>query len=62
MKSQQLAEQLLDAGSLGIVYPSVRHEGGTCIACFRPPLVSNVRRDATYRFIWRPDARPIFAK
>ncbi len=48
--SQALAERLLDAGSLGIVYPAVRHAAGTCLACFRPALVTNVRRDATYRF------------
>ena len=50
--SQELAEQLLDAESLGVVYPSVRHTGGTCLACFRPALVTNVRRDRTYRFTW----------
>src|SRR4029077_2777412 len=25
-------------------YRSVRHRGGTCLACFRPALVVNVRR------------------
>jgi hypothetical protein len=34
------------------VYPSVRRANGTCLACFRPALVTNVRRDATYRFTW----------
>jgi hypothetical protein len=43
-KSQQLAGELLESGSAGIVYPSVRHSGGTCIACFRPALVTNVRK------------------
>jgi hypothetical protein len=42
--SQKLAGELLDKGSAGVVYPSVRHSGGTCIACFRPPLVNNVRK------------------
>ena len=51
--SQALAELLLAGNALGVVYPSVRHEGGTCVACFRPALVMNVRRDATYRFTWR---------
>jgi hypothetical protein len=37
--SQRLAAELLEKGSTGIVYPSVRHKGGTCIACFRPALV-----------------------
>jgi RES domain len=56
--SQALAERLLDAGSLGLIYPSVRHAGGTCLACFRPPLVANVRRDATYRFTWNGTRGP----
>ena len=42
--SQTLAYELLDTGSAGIVYPSVRHNGGTCISCFRPALVNNVRK------------------
>jgi RES domain-containing protein len=50
--SQQLAEQLLAEGSLGLVYPSVRREKGTCLACFRPALVMNVRKDNTWRFSW----------
>jgi RES domain-containing protein len=42
--SQKLAGELLDKGSAGVVYPSVRHSGGTCIACFRPALVNYVRK------------------
>jgi hypothetical protein len=56
--SQSLAEDLLDAGSLGMVYPSVRHTGGTCVACFRPALVANVRRGRTYRFTWDGSSQP----
>jgi RES domain-containing protein len=44
MASQKLAQQLLDTESAGIIYPSVRHSGGTCITCFRPALVNNVRK------------------
>jgi RES domain-containing protein len=40
---QTIGAQLLSIGSAGIVYPSVRHTGGTCIVCFRPPLVLNVQ-------------------
>ncbi len=50
--SQALAEALLGAGALGVVYPSVRRAGGTCLACFRPALVTNVRKGRTYRFRW----------
>jgi hypothetical protein len=56
--SQNLAESLLDAESLGVVYPSVRRNGGTCVACFRPALVANVRRARTYRFTWDGSPTP----
>jgi RES domain-containing protein len=51
--SQALGLQLLSTGSAGIVYPSVRKTGGVCIACFRPPLVLNVREGpmVTFTFI-----------
>ena len=62
VRSQELAEDLLAEGSLGIVYPSVRHDGGTCLACFRPPLVANVRRDRTYRMTWSGSPRPTIAR
>ncbi|MEO8134258.1 MAG: RES family NAD+ phosphorylase [Betaproteobacteria bacterium] len=57
--SQTLAERLLDAGSLGVVYPSVRRNGGTCVACFRPALVMHVRKGKTYRFSWRGKPTPV---
>jgi hypothetical protein len=47
--SQLLAEKLLFEGSSGIFYQSVRHPSGTCLACFRPALVSNPRRNARCR-------------
>ncbi len=56
--SQALADSLLEAGSLGVVYPSVRHEGGTCLACFRPALVTHVRRGHTWKFTWRGGEGP----
>jgi RES domain len=49
--SQELAGRLLEAGASGVAYPSVRHRGGTCIACFRPVLVTNVRRGKIYRCV-----------
>ena len=48
--SQQLAGALLAQQSNGIVYPSVRHRGGTCIGCFRPTLVYNVRKGSRLEF------------
>jgi RES domain-containing protein len=50
--SQRLAADLLAAGSSGIVYPSVRRKRGTCLVCFRPALVTHVRKGGavTLRF------------
>jgi hypothetical protein len=62
VRSQTLAERLLHDGSLGIVYPSVRRAGGTCLACFRPTLVMNVRKGAGYRFRWNGDAKPAISR
>jgi N-acetyl-beta-hexosaminidase len=54
--SQLLAAQLLELGSAGIVYPCVRRTDGTCIACFRPVLVTNVRKGSIFTFVF-PDSR-----
>lgn len=56
--SQRLAERLLEAGSVGVVYPSVRRKGGTNLACFRPAVVGNVRRGDTWRFTWSGKETP----
>ena len=50
--SQALAAQLLNLGSAGIVYPSVRRTDGTCIACLRPVLVTNVRKGDSFTFVF----------
>jgi hypothetical protein len=49
---------LLDAGSHGVVYRSVRDPGGECIACFRPKLVKRVRVAAHYEFVWEGTPAP----
>ena len=59
IESQALAERLFDDGSLGVVYPSVRQAGGTCLACFRPALVTNLRRGKVYRFTWEGNPEPV---
>ena len=59
--SQSLAETLLGQRSSGIVYPSVRRAGGTCLVCFRPALVGNVRRSARYRVTWAGSTGPEIA-
>jgi len=56
--SQALALQLLQLGSAGIVYPSVRRRGGNCIGCFRPVLVTNVRKGYVYTLVFRDFRTP----
>lgn len=50
--SQKLAAELRDKGSNGIVYASVRHEGGECAAVFRPRLLSNCRQERHLCYVW----------
>jgi len=58
VESQMLAETLLEERASGIIYPSVRHKDGVCLACFRPALVGNVRKSARYRFTWTGSSEP----
>jgi RES domain-containing protein len=58
VSSQTLAENLLESGSPGVIYPSVRRRRGTCLACFDPKRVANVRRGARFRFSWRGKPAP----
>lgn len=58
--SQRLAVELLASGSAGIVYPSVRRPDSTCIACFRPALVTNVRQGRSVTLTFRdPHSPPV---
>jgi RES domain-containing protein len=56
--SQRLAADLLETGSMGIIYPSVRRPEGTNLACFRPALVGNVRKGQAYRLTWAGSPTP----
>ena len=58
ISSQRLARQLLASGSAGIAYPSVRRQNGTCLVCFRPALVINVRQDRTVTLAFRDFSDP----
>ena len=49
---QNLAGRLRDDGSDGIVYDSVRREGGECAAVFRPRLLSNCRQERHLCYVW----------
>ena len=56
---QALARRLQAAGSNGLIYPSVRHPGGTCLAAFRPALVQNLRQGGLWRLSWTGSREPV---
>ncbi len=50
--AQAFASDLRAGGSDGIVYASVRHEGGQCAAVFRPRLLGNCRQERHLCYVW----------
>lgn len=52
-----LAEQVRGEGHNGIVYPSVRHPGGTCLVALWPHAVQSPAQGAVYRMVW--DGQPV---
>jgi hypothetical protein len=52
LASQKLARVLKRSGSNGIVYDSVRHAGGECLAVYRPRLIQNCRQGTHLRYVW----------
>jgi hypothetical protein len=47
---QRLGRTLRDGGKDGVLYRSVRHEGGLCAAVFRPRLLRPCRQSTHYAF------------
>ncbi len=60
--SQKLGQQLLAGGSNGVIYRSVRHKGGECLACFRPKLIKNVRQGDHFEYRWHGTCEPAIRK
>ena len=54
--AQRFAASLRDQGSDGIVYPSLRHEDGECIAAFWPDVVMPPKQGDHYRYHWNGSA------
>ena len=50
--SQAFAAQLRGGGSNGIVYPSIRREGGECVGLFYPDLASNALQGRHLDYHW----------
>jgi RES domain-containing protein len=59
---QAFANELRKGGANGIVYPSVRHSGGTCLVAFWPGLIRNFQRGETWILKWMGDPTPVIAK
>ncbi|AMW35903.1 RES family NAD+ phosphorylase [Haematospirillum jordaniae] len=55
--SQAIAGTLRAQGENGLVYNSVRHRGGECIAAFRPCVLSDCRQERHLCYVW--DGRSI---
>jgi RES domain len=49
---QTLGRQLREAGSWGVLFPSVRHEGGLCVGIFRPKALRHARSGAHIALHW----------
>lgn len=53
-----MAERARAEGLNGIIYPSVRHRGGTCLVALRPAAVQSVRQGAVFRMTWAGQPEP----
>jgi len=47
-----------EKGSPGLIYPSVRSPGGTCLVAFHTSLVQNLRQGAIWRLEWQGSPDP----
>jgi len=50
--AQAFGKELRMKDSWGVVFRSIRHEGGECIAAFRPPCVSLPTQGAHLIYVW----------
>lgn len=49
---QALAHTLMRDGHRGVIYPSMRHRAGRCLAVFVPAAIQNVRPGASWDIVW----------
>ena len=54
----QFADAVRTAGHYGIVYPSVRHPGGTCLVALVPHAVQSVAQGSVIRMSWTGSPGP----
>jgi RES domain-containing protein len=58
--SQALGGQLRASGSEGVVYPSVRHAGGTCVGLFYPDLATSPVQGRHLDYHWNGSRVDLF--
>jgi len=51
-RAQEFGRKLREEQSWGIVYNSVRHQAGECVAVFRPRILSNCRQERHLCYVW----------
>jgi len=61
-EGNKLADAALAQGLNGILYPSVRHTGGTCIAALVPHAVQSVAQGDMWRLTWVGKSEPTAVK
>ncbi|MBC8057181.1 MAG: RES family NAD+ phosphorylase [Rhizobiales bacterium] len=49
---QAVGKQLRESGSWGVIFPSVRHDGGFCVGVFRPRALRNAKPGAHIALHW----------
>ncbi len=57
-KGNQVAAETRAAGHNGIIYPSARHPGGTCLVALWPHAVQSVAQGALWRLKWSGEPAP----
>jgi RES domain-containing protein len=58
----RFADQVRAAGYYGIVYPSLRHAGGTCLVALVPHAVQSVRQGRVIRLTWAGRPGPLVSE
>lgn len=58
----KLAELIRRQGRNGIIYPSVRHAGGTCLVALWPTAVQSVAPGRVWRATWAGSAAPTWSE
>lgn len=61
-EGNRLADAALRRGLNGILYPSVRYSGGTCIAALVPHAVQSVAQGEMWRLRWTGSPTPIVSQ